>query len=171
MEQPPQTKRERLFESFRALVTEEHLRSEQRCCVRCGAAMQFIDVTFWLHETDMGCSARLPFCLCEETSIKIDRTLEQEFSMNAGVAASPINRSWKELYRAALFETNKGKLSERIAHAEWALALRARELFHAGDEHLQERQAVDAAIHALHALRSTTTNNESKKGMHRVQAA
>ena len=77
--------------------------------------------------------------------------------MNAGVAASPISKSWKELYKAALFETDKNRMSERIANAEWALALRARELFHTGNEHLEERQAVDAAIHALHALRCTTT--------------
>ena len=68
MEQSLQTKQEGLFESFRALVAEENLRSEQRRCVRCGAAMQYVDVTFWLHETDLGCNARLPFCLCEETS-------------------------------------------------------------------------------------------------------
>ena len=77
--------------------------------------------------------------------------------MSTGVAASP-SKSWKELYRAALYETDKSKVSERIANAEWALALRARELFHTGREHLQERQAVDAAIYALHALRCTATS-------------
>ena len=77
--------------------------------------------------------------------------------MSTGVATSA-SSSWKELYRAALFETNKNQMAERIAKAEWALALRARELFHAGREHLQERQAVDAAIYALHALRRTATS-------------
>ena len=76
--------------------------------------------------------------------------------MSMGVAASPSN-NWKELYRAALFETDKNRMAERIANAEWALALRARELFHTGREHLQERQAVDAAIYALQALRRTAT--------------
>ena len=91
--------------------------------------------------------------------------------MSAGVATSPISKSWRELYKAAVFETDKNRVSERIAHAEWALALRARELFHTGGEHLQERQAVDAAVYALHALRRTTTVSEGRKGMHRVQAA
>lgn len=90
--------------------------------------------------------------------------------MSTGIAASP-SKNWKELYMAALYERDKNRVSERIANAEWALALRARELFHTGRENLQERQAVDAAISALHALRSTTTNYEGKKGMHRVQAA
>jgi hypothetical protein len=84
--------------------------------------------------------------------------------MSAGVAASPISKSWRELYKAAVFETDKNRMSERIAHAEWALAVRARELFHADSEHLQERQAVDAAIYDLHILRNTGTYLEKRKG-------
>ena len=82
--------------------------------------------------------------------------------MSTGVAASP-SKSWKDLYMAALYETDKSRVSERIANAEWALALRARELFHTGREHLQERQAVDAAIYALHALRRTATSAMGRK--------
>jgi len=76
--------------------------------------------------------------------------------MSTGVAASPISQAWRELYKAALFETDKSKSLERIANAEMALALRMRELFHASSQDLQERQAVDAAIYALYILRSTT---------------
>jgi len=56
---------------------------------------------------------------------------------------------WKEFYKAALSEKDRNKLPERIARAEWAVALRARELT-GGD--LQERQAVDAATHALKVI-------------------
>jgi hypothetical protein len=77
--------------------------------------------------------------------------------MSATVAASP-GKSWKELYRAALIETDQNRMAERIADAEWALALRARELFYTGRGDLRERQAVDAAIFALHALRRTATS-------------
>jgi hypothetical protein len=90
--------------------------------------------------------------------------------MSTGVAASP-RKSWKELYKAALFETNTNKMSERIAHAEWALALRARELFQTGCGHLQERQAVDAAMYALQALRRTTINHGKLKGTIVVKTA
>lgn len=90
--------------------------------------------------------------------------------MSTGVATSP-SKSWKELYMAALYETDKSRMSERIANAEWALALRARELFHTGKEHLQERQAVDAAICALHALRRTVTSAAEKKGTDEGKAA
>jgi hypothetical protein len=82
--------------------------------------------------------------------------------MSAGIAASPSGNRWKELYNAALFETDKNKLSERIAHAEWALALRSRELFHTDSEHLQERQAVDSAINALYALRMASAPSRKR---------
>jgi hypothetical protein len=83
--------------------------------------------------------------------------------MSTGFAISPITKAWRELYKAVLFEHDKSKLSERIAHAEWALVLRARELFHTGGEHLQERQAVDAAMCTLQMLRSTTISVEERK--------
>ncbi|HEU0049740.1 MAG TPA: hypothetical protein VFQ43_19285 [Nitrososphaera sp.] len=76
--------------------------------------------------------------------------------MSTGIAASPISQTWRELYKAALFETDKSKSLERIANAEMALSLRMHELFHAGSQDLQERQAVDTAISALYILRSTT---------------
>jgi hypothetical protein len=91
--------------------------------------------------------------------------------MPTGFPVSPVSKGWKELYRAALFETDKSKLSERIAQAEWALSLRARELFHTDKEFLRERQAVDAAAHALQALRSTLTGKRSGDRTGRGQAA
>ena len=90
--------------------------------------------------------------------------------MSTGVASFP-GKSWKELYRAALYETDKNRVSERIAKAEWALALRARELFHTVREHLQERQAVDAAIYVLHALRRTATSSAGRNGTDGGKAA
>ena len=83
--------------------------------------------------------------------------------MSTGAATSPLSRRWKELYKDALFETDESRMSARIAHAEWALALRARELFHAGREHLQERQAVEAAMYVLHVLRHSTNVCRRKK--------
>lgn len=80
--------------------------------------------------------------------------------MNTRVAASPTHNNWRELYKAAIFEADGSRLSERIALAEWALAVRSRELFYKDEEHLQERLAVDAAISALQTLRSTTMGTE-----------
>jgi hypothetical protein len=81
--------------------------------------------------------------------------------MPTGFPVSPVSKSWKEFYRAALFETDKSTVSERIAQAELALSLRARELFHTDKEFFQERQAVDAATHGLQALCSTITGKKS----------
>jgi len=58
------------------------------------------------------------------------------------------------LYKAALFEADKTKLPERIAQAEKALALKARELFYVAGDSIEEGQALDNAVYALHALRS-----------------
>ena len=91
--------------------------------------------------------------------------------MSVGIAASPNSKSWRELYKAALFEADKNRVSERIANAESALALRARELFHVGSEHLQERQAVDAAIYAMYVFRRTTVCAAGTGGTHEGKAA
>ena len=49
--------------------------------------------------------------------------------MSTGISKSPDSRYWRQLYRAALSEIDKSKLPERIAEAEKAVVLRARELF------------------------------------------
>jgi hypothetical protein len=46
------------------------------------------------------------------------------------------------------------KVSDRIAEAETALVIRARELFDSAGDNVEEQQAVDDAMYALHALRS-----------------
>ena len=61
--------------------------------------------------------------------------------------------NWRDLYLQALFETNKTKVAGLIAEAERALFLREHELF-TGSHDPAERAAVNAAIHALHALKS-----------------
>ena len=51
-------------------------------------------------------------------------------------------------------------MSERIAHAEWALALRSQHLFYEHGGHHAERQAVDAALYALFVLKSHTIDSD-----------
>lgn len=63
-------------------------------------------------------------------------------------------RVWLQFYKAALFELDANKISDRIAEAETALVARARELFHSAGDNVEEEQAVDDAMYALHALRS-----------------
>ncbi|HXW89775.1 MAG TPA: hypothetical protein VEK33_04445 [Terriglobales bacterium] len=66
-------------------------------------------------------------------------------------APSPV-ANWRELYQAALFETDRQRLSRRIALAEQALIARGRELFFNADAHVAEQQAIENALNALHAL-------------------
>jgi hypothetical protein len=49
--------------------------------------------------------------------------------MSTGICKSPDSRYWRALYKAALSEIGNTKLPERIAEAEKAVVLRARELF------------------------------------------
>jgi hypothetical protein len=79
--------------------------------------------------------------------------------MNTGSSESLDSRAWRGLYRAALFEIDEIKLPERIAQAEKAIALRARDLFHMAGDNIEEGQALDDAMYALHALRNRPQTN------------
>ncbi len=76
--------------------------------------------------------------------------------MNTGSSKSLNSRAWRDLYKAALFELDKTRLSDRIAQAEEALVVRARELFHLAGDNIEEEQALDDTMFALHALRNTS---------------
>ena len=66
---------------------------------------------------------------------------------------STVLATWRDLYRAALFETNEQKLPGRIAEAEKVLIERARELFPTFCNNIEEARAVDDALYSLRALR------------------
>ena len=59
-------------------------------------------------------------------------------------------RVWMQLYRTALFELDANKVPHHIAAAEAALVTRAGELLHSADDNIEEEQAVDDAMYALH---------------------
>jgi hypothetical protein len=50
----------------------------------------------------------------------------------------PKAESWRELYTAALFETDRSRISARVADAEQAIVARARELFSTGNDTIEE---------------------------------
>ncbi|MCU1296804.1 MAG: hypothetical protein JWO91_1082 [Acidobacteriaceae bacterium] len=66
--------------------------------------------------------------------------------------SSPEPATWRALYKAALFEMDRAKLPERIAEAEKALVIRARELFKANGHDCEEKEALENARFALHAF-------------------
>ena len=75
--------------------------------------------------------------------------------MNAAVCKGLDTGLWKDLYQAALLESDLNQLTERIAEAETALVRRARELFYAPEDNGEEVERLDYAMCALHALRSS----------------
>lgn len=64
---------------------------------------------------------------------------------------------WHNLYRAALFETDRTQVPARIAQAEQAILARVRELFMVTEDHIEEDQILDDALYALQALRNCST--------------
>jgi hypothetical protein len=61
---------------------------------------------------------------------------------------------WHSLYQAALFETDRTKIPERIDAAEKAILDRVKELFVVSADHIEEDQILDDALYALRALRN-----------------
>ena len=74
--------------------------------------------------------------------------------MSTGICKSPDSRYWRALYKAAVSEIGNSKQPERIAEAEKAVVLRARELFQAADDNGEEKEALEDAMYALRALGS-----------------
>lgn len=62
------------------------------------------------------------------------------------------DQPWYGAYMAALFESEPNKIQERIRRAEQLAVARERQLFLSPATSV-ERQALNAAIHALRALR------------------
>lgn len=81
--------------------------------------------------------------------------------MNTGACKRLDAQSWKDLYQAAMCESDMNKLPERIAEAEIALATRARELFYTSEDRFEEEESLDDAMCVLHALRSSLKRRPS----------
>jgi len=74
--------------------------------------------------------------------------------MTAHAASFPSpHHTWRNLYLQAVYETDKSKIGMRISEAERALLSREHELFIEIPDPV-EREAVNAALHALSALRT-----------------
>lgn len=71
-----------------------------------------------------------------------------------GNATLPQTGNWRQLYKAALFESDRMKISSRIQEAERAIISRARELFATTTDNIEEDQALDDALYALKALQN-----------------
>ena len=67
------------------------------------------------------------------------------------MANSNGNQNWLALYREAVLKPDK-KIKTRVAQAQAAIRLRAREMWYAGAAETTERRQMDAASHFLRLL-------------------
>lgn len=71
----------------------------------------------------------------------------------------PASPSWRDLYKAALFEVDRAKLPQRISEARSAVVLRGRELFNCNGHNAEEAEDLEDALYALQALSSCLQMN------------
>ena len=74
-------------------------------------------------------------------------------------STAEILRRWRELYTAALFETDTSKVPGRIEEARKALIVRSRELFATSPNYDGETEAIEDALYALQALENCLRSN------------
>ncbi len=75
-------------------------------------------------------------------------------------AFPPCPNSWKTLYTAAILETDKKLLPQRVLEAEEAVRARGREIFY-GNATPEEKEALEDALYALRAFRTAWQHSEA----------
>lgn len=72
----------------------------------------------------------------------------------------PDRGNWQRLYRAAILETDKNVIPQKVLEAENAVLARGREIFYCYNT-LEEQEALEDALYALRAFKSACkpTNN------------
>lgn len=79
--------------------------------------------------------------------------------MHSLTFVSGLAQSWKVLYRAAIQEPDRTRISQRISEAEQAVIARGRELFNS-PERFEERDELEDALYALRAFRGASGHLE-----------
>ena len=80
--------------------------------------------------------------------------------MHTAVAACPDRTNWKTLYRAAILETNKNTIAQKVSEAETAVLARRRELFYGGGTR-EEKESLEEALYLLRAFRTACEHREA----------
>lgn len=70
------------------------------------------------------------------------------------------NRNWRALYRAAILETDRKVLPQRVSEAEESVKARAREIFYSHGT-AEEEEALEDALYALRAFRTAWQHTEA----------
>lgn len=80
--------------------------------------------------------------------------------MDTAFPACPDRVDWKTLYRAAILETNRSVIPQRVLKAEQAVLARGRELFYDGGTH-DEQESLEDALYALRAYKTAWEHTEA----------
>jgi hypothetical protein len=80
--------------------------------------------------------------------------------MNPQNSPSVRSENWRTLYRAAIFETNRRVIPNRVMEAEKAVLARGRELFRQIGT-MDEKEALEDALYALRAYKTAWLHTES----------
>jgi hypothetical protein len=72
----------------------------------------------------------------------------------------PFPKEWKTLYRAAILETNKNLIPQKVSAAEAAILARGRELFGTYGTG-EEKESLQDALYALQAFRTALEHTEA----------
>jgi hypothetical protein len=80
--------------------------------------------------------------------------------MTTAFPPCPNRTDWRPLYRAAILETDKNVLPNRVSEAEEAVIARGREIFY-GNGTPEEKESLEDALYALRAFRSAWKHSEA----------
>jgi len=80
--------------------------------------------------------------------------------MTTAFSPCPKRTDWRPLYKAAILETDKKVLPQRVLLAEAAVIARRREIFYAGGT-AEEKEALEEALYALHAFRTAWQHSDA----------
>ena len=90
--------------------------------------------------------------------------------MNTALSPCLNHADWKTLYRAAILETNRRVIPQKVSEAETAVLARGRELFYR-DGASEERESLESALYALRAYKSAWQHTESSISGKNARAA
>ena len=74
--------------------------------------------------------------------------------MTTAFLPRPTHVEWRAPYRAAILETDKKVIPDRVSEAEAAALARGRELFYGGGTS-EEKEALEDALYALGAFKNS----------------
>jgi hypothetical protein len=86
--------------------------------------------------------------------------LSLESVMTTAFSPRQKRTDWRPLYRAAILETDKKVLPQRVSVAEAAVIARRLEIFYA-DGTAEEKEDLEDALYALHALHTALQHSDA----------